>query len=208
MATVKGKVISAREITTESGKEMFFVKLEGSETEYSGFGKTPYKEGEVAEFEYTMKKSGDRIYYNISQKKESQEQKKDEDDDLKTLIKTLTMPKIHVGMEQEVETEKIHCGTYQKVLTRKIQINATFNPEEITVEEFEKLRQMVRFNLEEEIAQIKAVSSGEGKDTLKEEKRARTQPRASGGKPERVFKNSDTAENGQKSLITKALEES
>ena len=44
------------------------------------------------------------------------------------LIKMLTIPKIHVGINQEIVSEKLRLGTYDKVLTKTLSVNITINP--------------------------------------------------------------------------------
>lgn len=196
MATVKGKVISAREITTETGREMFFVKLEGSDTEYSGFGKNPYKEGEVAEFEYTTKKSGDRVYYNIRQKKESQEQKKDEDGDLKTLIKTLAMPKVSVSIEQTIQVNQYEPKKFSAFIS-------------VPITEGENAAERIKHLFDVIEAEISARINGnpKGGDTPTKTEKS---PEGANLKPESKsgvkLENANTSEKGQKSLITNAME--
>lgn len=176
MEKIKGKVESVEETTAKirgEDRPKYVITLEGSDRKYSGWGKSPYQKGQEAEIEYTIDKreydGQEYTFYNIVSKKKGFGNFGD-------IIKALTIPKIHIGMEQEVVTERVKAGTYDKILTRKVSVNLSINPLEINAEEIDRLKKLARLSLEDEIESINTKDSPEPKGKPPETKEKTKKP--------------------------------
>jgi len=135
MPQAKGKVIKTetKMIKTKFGdKDKTRISLEDG-IAYEVWGISPWKEGEIAEFEYEDSTSSTgAVYHNIKlPKRLGQAPTTAPSPKFDELIKILAMPKVHVGITQEVVAEVIKAGSYDKVLTKTYSVNLTMNPENI-----------------------------------------------------------------------------
>lgn len=203
MEKTKGKIaeiIPKTAKTRKGDRKKFNLKIEGDDKIYNGWNECPWKVGDEIEFEYNTeeKEYNDQdtgetkkwTFHNIVQKKQGGSGNFDD------IVKALTIPKIHVGMEQEVDTKIIECGTYKKVLVKKVTINLSINPMEINAEEIDKVKKLARLALEDEISSISKVDSQASTSSSPEQKK--TPPE--GYEDSYDSFNSDS-KTGQKSLM-------
>jgi hypothetical protein len=134
-----------------------FIKLKDVAYKFGILGPLPpeWKQGAEIEFDYeeqTIKNDDDSVivYRNIKlNRKGFQRNNFDE------IIKALTIPKIHIGFQQEILIGKVPCGNYEKTLIRTISVNLTLNPMNMDASEIEKARNLARDALDAEIVLAK-----------------------------------------------------
>jgi len=132
----KGRVGKLKAFKTSTGKDKFSITLEGG-ISFTGWGVSPYKEGDDVEFEFEDNQWTDpesqevKTFHNIKQKGARPATINQPNPKMDELVKILAMPKIHIGLTQEVASEIIKAGSYDKVLTKTFTINLTVNPENI-----------------------------------------------------------------------------
>jgi len=161
MATAKGTISSVRDelVTINKGTDKekkvkkFYIKLEGDDKEYSGFGSVPenYTIGNTIEFEYESKTAkyinseGEEItrtYHNIT-KKTAQNTPKQANNDLSEVIKALTMPKISVGYER---TKQI--SQYEP---KKVSVYVTMTAENLDQQRIDSMIMIAKTAVEQEL---------------------------------------------------------
>ena len=125
---------------------------------YGGPGKCRFKVGDEVEFEFTDKAVDDRVYHNITKITkiggEPQPHPSDNSDVLDKVLEMQLIPKIHVGVEKEVEDRRISAGSYDKILVKKYAVNLTTplrSLGELTKEKVRELQEMAEKSIEEQI---------------------------------------------------------
>jgi len=134
------------------------IKLKDNAYRFSLLGSIPleWKQGTEIEFDYEENKVTNAddsvtVYRNIKISRKGGGFGRNFDD----ILKALTIPKIHIGFQQEVMTRMVNTGSperpFTKVLTRVISINVSVNPLEINADEIKKAANLARDALEAEI---------------------------------------------------------
>jgi hypothetical protein len=171
MPQARGKVvkIEVKNVNTKYGnKDKSNITLDNGVT-YAVWGISPFVEGEIVEFEYEDSTSTTGVvYHNIKLPKKpgqapnfapsATSAKFDE------LVKILAMPKVHVGITQEVVAEVIKAGSYDKVLTKTYSINLTANPEAIDPVKIAALMDIAEAEISMRIIGMKSIGAKKGSE--------------------------------------------
>lgn len=151
MSTAEGVVVRAeeRKVPIKRGTSdekvviKHFINLEGDDRTYSGWGDSPFKEGEKVKFEYDkvpgiLSDGTATTFYNIKpilKLEKSKEEVKPEKSLMERLVELQTIPKINVGISEKVPTTQYGNKEYS--------LYVTINPENVNPEQIEKLMELL-----------------------------------------------------------------